>query len=125
MKFGLDFIMKLKPCSWRFKSGPLSDGKEHLGLIAQDVNEIVDQKKYAFVVFKGKYYAINYHEFIGPLIKSVQELSEKVDKLEQEKVRKTKTISVETLSKMKKKDRRILLKQIRENKVPEKYIEKE
>ena len=83
-KFGLEFIKKLKPCTWRYRSGPLSDGKEHVGLVAQDVNEIVDKRKYAFVVMKNGFYAINYHEFIGPLIKSVQELEEKVEKLEQE-----------------------------------------
>lgn len=84
MKFGLDFIKKLKPCSWFYKAGPLSDGKEHLGLIAQDVNEIVDRDDYAFVVMKNGFYAINYHEFIGPLIKSVQELSKKIDELEKQ-----------------------------------------
>lgn len=80
--FGLDFIRKLKPCTWKFKPGPLSDGKEHVGLVAQDVNEVVDQNKYAFVVMKNGFYAINYYEFIGPLIKAVQELEEKVAKFE-------------------------------------------
>ena len=42
-KFGLKFIKKLKPCTWRYKPGPLCDGKEHVGLVAQDVNEIVDK----------------------------------------------------------------------------------
>lgn len=100
--FGLEFIKNLKPCIWMYNPGPLSDGKKHVGLIAQDVNDIVDQKKYAFVVFKGAYYAINYNEFIGPLIKSVQEnnefissliekvnvLEEKVERLEKCKVNK-------------------------------------
>jgi hypothetical protein len=81
-EFGLEFIKKLKPCTWRYKAGPLSDGKEHLGLVAQDVNEIVDKNKFAFVILKNGFFAINYHEFIGPLIKSVQELEEKVARLE-------------------------------------------
>ena len=49
MKFGLEFIKKLQPCSWIYKSG--------------------------------------HHELIGPLIKSVQELSEQVEKLDQETAR--------------------------------------
>ena len=81
-RFGLDFIMKLKPCTWRYKAGPLSDGKEHLGLVAQDINKVVDKDTHAFVVMKNGFYAVNYHEFIGSLIKSIQELKVKVDKLE-------------------------------------------
>jgi hypothetical protein len=89
MEFGLEFIKKLKPCTWKFKPGPLSDGKEHVGLIAQDINEVLkdEDEEYAFVIMKNGFYAINYHEFIGPLIKSIQELKEKVDKLEQENAR--------------------------------------
>jgi len=83
--FGLDFIKKLKPCMWKFKPGPLADGKDHFGLIAQDINEIVDRENYGFVVFKDGYFAVNYHEFIGPLIKAVQELSERVENLEKRK----------------------------------------
>jgi len=82
MNFGLEFIKKLKPCTWKYKSGSLSDGKEHVGLVAQDVNEVVDQNKYGFVVMKEGFYAINYYEFIGPLIKAVQELEEKLAKFE-------------------------------------------
>jgi len=90
MKFGLEFIKKLKPCTWKYKPGPLAkllnttsiSDKEHVGLVAQDVNEVVDQNKYAFVVMKNGFYAINYYEFIGPLIKAVQELEEKVAKFE-------------------------------------------
>lgn len=87
MNFGLEFIKKLKTCTWRYKSGPLSDGKTHVGLITQDINEIVDKNEYAFVVMKNGYYAINYNEFIGALIKSIQEIEEKVNKLEQENAR--------------------------------------
>ena len=72
----------MKTCTWKYKPGPLSDGKEHVGLVAQDVNEVVDQNKYGFVVMKEGFYAINYYEFIGPLIKAVQELEEKLAKFE-------------------------------------------
>ena len=87
MDFGLKFIKKLKVCTWKYKSGPLSDGKDHIGLIAQDINKVADKQKYAFVVLQNGFYAINTNEFIGPLIKSIQELEEKVDKLEQENAR--------------------------------------
>jgi hypothetical protein len=80
--FGLDFIRKLKPCKWRYV-GTLDDGVEHFGFIAQDVNDIAPEDKYGFVVMRPDgFYALVLGEFIGPIVKSVQELDEKVALLE-------------------------------------------
>ena len=82
MKFGLDFIRKLKPCTFRFNA-PLDDGREHAGFIAQDVDEIVDGKKYGFVgKDKDGIYSLGYMEFIAPMVKAIQELDEKIRGLE-------------------------------------------
>jgi len=82
MDFGLDFIKKLKPCKWKYKA-PLNDGKDHFGFIAQDVNEIASKNDYAFCGPEvDGYMTLSYHEFIGPLVKAVQELSDKVIELE-------------------------------------------
>uniref|UniRef100_A0A6M3JAR7 Putative peptidase n=1 Tax=viral metagenome TaxID=1070528 RepID=A0A6M3JAR7_9ZZZZ len=82
-EFGLDFIRQLKPIKWRYKK-PLDDGVEHFGFGAQEVEEIAPYDKYAFVVLMpdGDTRMIRYHEFIGPLTKAVQELADRVDKLE-------------------------------------------
>ena len=84
MDFGLEFVNKLKPCKWRYKA-PLNDGKDHFGFVAQEVAEIVSKDDFGFVGVREGYLTLNYMEFIGPLVKAVQELSDKVDKLEREK----------------------------------------
>ncbi len=86
MTFGLEFIKKLKPCKWKYKA-PLNDGKEHLGFIAQEIDEIVDRNNYGFVGMKDGFLTIHYMEFIAPLTKAIQELSEKVEKLEKSEVK--------------------------------------
>ena len=73
--FGLDFILKLKPCSWNWKA-PLSDGKTHFGLISQDVDKIAPKDDFGFVGSKEGWLTINYIEFIGPLIRAVQQVHE-------------------------------------------------
>ena len=89
MDFGLEFVKKLKPCKWKYKA-PLNDGKDHFGFIAQEVVELAPKDEYGFVGVKEGYLAIHYMEFIGPLVKAVQELSDKVDKLESDKKSKQK-----------------------------------
>ena len=89
-KWGLDFILKLQPCSWNWKA-PLSDGKKHFGLIAQDVDNVAPMSDFGFVTTKEGYFALNYWEFIGPMIRSdhdlhaiLVEMSERIDKLTKE-----------------------------------------
>jgi hypothetical protein len=92
MKFGLEFIKKLKPVRYRFKA-PLNDGREHFGFIAQDINKIASKEDYAFVSTKnlykdgenGEFLAIDYKEFVAPMVKAIQELSKRVEKLEKKK----------------------------------------
>lgn len=79
--FGLDFIKKLKPCIWKFKPGPLADGRNHIGFIAQDINKIVDYDEYSFVGRSNGYYNLNYQEFIGPIVKAIQDLDTKIEEL--------------------------------------------
>ena len=84
---GLDFINKLKPVSYKWNDTHLGK-KIHYGLIAQEVEEAIekvgkDVDDIAMVQNpefgpKGLYY----NEIIGPLVKSVQELSAKVAALE-------------------------------------------
>jgi len=77
---GLDLIRKLKPARWMYNKLKPNDNKIHLGFIAQDLIEVLDQEKYALVIKdKDGYYMVNYHELIGPIVKAIQQLDEKVE----------------------------------------------
>lgn len=86
--FGLEIIKKLKPCVFQYKqvneNGIIDDGNvKHLGFIAQDLNEIFPEGEFA-VVKKDQngYYMVNLMELLAPMVKSIQELNEKVEKLQ-------------------------------------------
>lgn len=86
----------LRPASFKFKNG--KSGRTHIGLIAQDVEDILgdvglDAKKFAAFckdahvnehdIPDGTYdYGLRYEEFIGLLIRQVQMLKERVKALE-------------------------------------------
>ena len=82
---GLDFINKLKPISYKWNK---DDGKTHYGLIAQDLEETLTSIGKTTADFGGIYkeadspMGLGYSELISPLIKAVQELSDKVAALE-------------------------------------------
>jgi trimeric autotransporter adhesin len=78
LMLGLQFIQLLQPVTYFFKN----DHGDHLysGFIAQDVEKTAQQLGANFSgVYKPAndkdYYALNYQDFIMPLVKSVQELS--------------------------------------------------
>jgi len=80
--FGLEFIKQLKPCKWRYLP-PLDDGVEHFGFIAQEVDEIAPHDEFGFVVIGNDgIYGLRLTEFIGPIVKAIQELEERITKLE-------------------------------------------
>lgn len=101
-------IMGLKPVSYKFNDG--TSGRTHYGLIAQDVEELlksleIDSKDFAAFVKSQKetfsektgeftpvcdengnpvyVYSLRYEEFIAPLIKTVQEQQNMIDRLEE------------------------------------------
>jgi len=79
---GLSFIDQLKPVSYKFNN----KDKTHYGLIAQDLEEVLEKEGKTLDDFAGivkdEKYGLNYSELISPLIKAVQELSAKVAALE-------------------------------------------
>ncbi len=108
---GLDFINDLKPVSFKWKNytskvkkivgNDLDNSTEveeklehkfnrkHYGLISQDVIDVVEKHNKTSVDFAGiihdeklDTFGLRYNEFIAPLIKAVQELSQKNDDLE-------------------------------------------
>ena len=108
---GLDFIMKLRPVVYNFQTKKYDDfirgeGNKnvkfassidytesekirHNGFIAQDVEKAAKETGYEFdgvVVPKTnkEAYGLSYSQFVVPLVKAVQELNIKVEKLEKE-----------------------------------------
>ena len=95
---GLNFINKIKPRRYIFNYRE-ADGKQieekkrkrpHYGVIAQEVKSVMDEMKIDFAGYQDSKVnggsdrlTIGYTEFIAPIIKSIQELSKKVEKLEQ------------------------------------------
>ena len=86
MTFGLDLIKKLKPATYFYNDNVdnLNNGKKHFGLIAQDINEVLDQNTYSVVGNKGEYLTVNYIELISPMVKAIQEMSAQIEELKKE-----------------------------------------
>ncbi len=81
---GLDFISKLRPVSYHWRTG--IDANLHYGLIAQDTEEAILEEKQlkgeesasnTIVVHdkKSDRYGLNYSELISPIVQAIQELS--------------------------------------------------
>lgn len=77
-------IMDLKPVSFLWRDGDDSD--IHTGLIAQDVEKVMNANGIeSGIVAKGdaeKMYALRYEELIAPMISVIQDQQEKINKLE-------------------------------------------
>ncbi len=107
---GLDFIMKLQPVTYQVNIRKLNDflgfsqkqqqdlsedlisqneRLRHTGFIAQDVEKAANELDYEFSgVDKAKneqdHYGLRYAEFVVPLVKAVQELSDKIDRQQEQ-----------------------------------------
>jgi hypothetical protein len=102
-KYGLALIKKLRPvafnwdhretyvreCKYEYgqKDGNLAGTKEHYGLIAQELRDVLTELD---VKFDGlghddekDAYRLTYEELIAPIIKSIQELIEENDKIKE------------------------------------------
>lgn len=97
-KYGIDFIKKLKPksfcwdnretyvreCGFEFgqKDGTLTSNEENYGFIAQEVKDTINELDINFDALDGEEndaYRLQYSEFISPIIKTVQEIAERLD----------------------------------------------
>ncbi len=101
---GLRFIKKLKPvsfnwdnretyvreckCDYGVKDGSLAGTKEHYGIIAQDLREVLDELEVRFDGLghddQKDAYRVTYEELIAPMIKAIQELEARVSYLEEQ-----------------------------------------
>ena len=76
--YGLKDLMKLQPVSYQWIDN-IDNDRLHLGFIAQEVEEIIPE-----VILKGDedIYSMNYIELIPVLVKSIQELTSRIEVLE-------------------------------------------
>ena len=88
---GLSFINELNPVSYKWINEKRRGSETHFGLIAQEVDEIMNKlnmpkEAHAVVQYDEKEdkYGISYNELICPLIKSVQELSTENNQLKEQ-----------------------------------------
>jgi len=94
-QWGLNFILGLNPAKYNYVTniGDLVDfkgdsSKMYFGVMAQDIEDYIEKqghnsRNYNILNYSEDYMSVNYYELIGPMIKSIQELEEKVTKLEQ------------------------------------------
>ncbi len=97
IEFGLDFVRKLRPVSYRLDKKKMSailkteyngkeDARRKLGLIAQDVEAFLSQTGFDVVSKmpdgRSDILSLNYQALIAPIIRAVQELAVRVEALE-------------------------------------------
>lgn len=79
---GLDFILKLKPVSYRMKN--TDDSKLNWGFIAQEVEELVGDQNSILTIGgdNDRTLGLRYTDFVAPLVKAVQEQQKEIKDLE-------------------------------------------
>jgi hypothetical protein len=75
-------LLKLEPVSFKYKEG--TSGRTHLGFIAQQVAEVIPDC--AIFVQNGDSCGLRYEQFSALIVKAVQELHSKVEKIENRKL---------------------------------------
>jgi hypothetical protein len=83
IEHGLDFVNRLRPVSYRMIHG---DRRQNWGFIAQEVESLIGTENAVLSIGEDadRTLGLRYSDFVVPLVKSVQELNEKIQKLEAE-----------------------------------------
>ena len=94
--WGLAFIKALNPAKYsyiprineitQFEGDP---SKKYFGVMAQDIERYIkkqncDPKEFNILNFNDDFIKVNYIELIGPIIKSIKDLDEKIKSLQDE-----------------------------------------
>lgn len=87
-KYGTDFIKSLRTANYNYKPEMNLGNKVHFGVMAQDIlkylTEVNPDAEFNIVqTDKDENLMVNYNELIGPMIKTIQELLERVEELEE------------------------------------------
>ena len=78
-------IGRLRPAEYSYNDPSKGDTEKlSMGIMAQDINEIWPFEKYSILNkdFQGMY-SVEYYQLIAPMVKAIQELSAKVEELEE------------------------------------------
>lgn len=89
LNFGLDFIKTIKPVSFNMIKDNSPSPKNKYGFIAQQVLESISSfDSNSGLVDTGDtvdaYYGLSYNDLLAPMVKAIQELSERIEKIENE-----------------------------------------
>jgi hypothetical protein len=76
---GLDTLEQIKTYTFNYKDGPQDT---HPGVIAQELEQLVPEVVYDIEMEDDTYKAVRYQQLVPILIKAIQDLSEKVNVLE-------------------------------------------
>ena len=76
---GADFINSLNPIKFNWKKSFGDDTKKHYGFLAQEIKETGLSDS---VTGEEGEMGMNYNDLIAPMVKAIQELSAKVEALE-------------------------------------------
>lgn len=77
-------ISKLKPAEYSYINSSSGDTKKlSMGIMAQDIEKIWPYEEYSILKknIQG-FYSVEYYQLIAPIIKSIQELSDKIEDLQ-------------------------------------------
>ena len=86
--YGADFLKKLRPVqfTWAKRNGSSLNGKKRLGFIAQELQEAMDEnnKDILDLVYESnpEYLEAKYSNLIPIMVRAIQELTEKCERLE-------------------------------------------
>ena len=81
----LEKIGRLRPAEYSYNDPSKGDTEKlSMGIMAQDINEVWPFEKYSVLNkdFQGMY-SVEYYQLIAPMVKAIQELSAKVEELEE------------------------------------------
>ena len=85
----LEKIKKLKPAEHLYTDSKFGDTERlTMSCMAQNINEVWPIEKYNILIKdnNGKFIVDQPHQLIFPLIKAVQELSEEIERLKNERI---------------------------------------
>tara|TARA_R110000803_G_scaffold169679_1_gene232702 strand:+ start:1398 stop:1667 length:270 start_codon:yes stop_codon:yes gene_type:complete len=79
-------IGRLKPAEYSYTTSSKGETERlTMGIMAQEIDKIWPYKKYSILHKDSQgFYSVEYHQLIAPMIKAIQELSNKVDKLQKQ-----------------------------------------
>lgn len=93
-KYGSKFIKSIRPAKYNYvpelESLGIKTSDTHFGVMAQDIQkylESVSDEEFSIIQrdYEGNL-MVNYIELIGPMIKTIQELMERVEQLEKDSI---------------------------------------